>query len=283
MPSERFNLVFSGDLARGADLAQAKKNLGRLFKISDEKVEALFSGKAITLKKNLDFATANKYRTAIKNAGCRADLVEESAAEVASQPSDSSSQPSDSLSQSGQAQSDERQSNAELVPEEPEPEHASDDDSLGHHDDDTPPLPQVEELEASESSDFNLGTKLSLSLAPNSGNLVDIHELDHPEPLDIDVSNLRAEEKEVLEIPVIDVSELDIADVGEDLGQLKERVDAICLRKISGRSVASFTSSYCGVILLTGTARILASSPDSSVIFNMPIGRQRTTEPGNTR
>jgi len=53
MPSERFNLVFSGDLARGADLAQAKKNLGRLFKISDEKVEALFSGKAITLKKNL--------------------------------------------------------------------------------------------------------------------------------------------------------------------------------------------------------------------------------------
>jgi len=271
MPSERFNLVFSGDLARGADLVQAKKNLGRLFKISDEKVEALFSGKAITLKKNLDFATANKYRTAIKNAGCRADLVEESAAEVASQPSDSSSQPkdrssqpSDSPSQSGQAQSDERQSNAELVPEEPEPEHASDDDSLGHHDDDTPPLPQVEELEASESSDFNLGTKLSLSLAPNSGNLVDIHELDHPEPLDIDVSNmtvkeagadllddsekdvfveanidldvdlapvgsdlLRAEEKEVLEIPVIDVSELDIADVGEDLGQLKERVDVV--------------------------------------------------------
>ena len=265
MPSERFNLVFSGDLARGADLAQAKKNLGRLFKISDEKVEALFSGKAITLKKNLDFATANKYRTAIKNAGCRADLVEESTAEVASQPGDSSSQPNDSLSQNGQALSDERQSNAELVPAEPEPEHASaESDSLGHHDDDTPPLPQVEELEASESSDFNLGTKLSLSLAPNSGNLVDIHELDHPEPLDIDVSNmtvkeagadllddsekdvfveanidldvdlapvgsdlLRAEEKEVLEIPVIDVSELDIADVGEDLGQLKERVDAV--------------------------------------------------------
>jgi hypothetical protein len=60
---------------------QAKKNLAALFKISDEQVERLFSGKPITLKKSLEFDTANKYRVAIKKAGCIAELVECKASE----------------------------------------------------------------------------------------------------------------------------------------------------------------------------------------------------------
>lgn len=83
MATEKYDLVFSGELARRADPAQSKKNLANLFKISAEKVEALFSGKPITLKKGLDFDTATKYRVAIKKAGCLVDLVEQKAAPVA--------------------------------------------------------------------------------------------------------------------------------------------------------------------------------------------------------
>lgn len=76
MAEQQFNLVFKGELVRGADPVQTKQNMAKLFKISAEKVEALFSGKPMVLKKGLDFETGNKYRVAIKKAGCRVDLIE---------------------------------------------------------------------------------------------------------------------------------------------------------------------------------------------------------------
>lgn len=77
MAQENYDLVFRGELVRGAELAQAKRNIAQLFKVDNTKVESLFSGKAIVLKKGLDFATANKYRVAIKKAGCRVDVLEQ--------------------------------------------------------------------------------------------------------------------------------------------------------------------------------------------------------------
>jgi len=76
---EIFDLVFKGELVKGAELGTVKSNIGKLFKMAPEKVEALFSGKAITLKKGLDFDAANRYRVAIKKAGARVDLVEKKA------------------------------------------------------------------------------------------------------------------------------------------------------------------------------------------------------------
>ncbi|MFT7561133.1 MAG: hypothetical protein ACI93R_003058 [Flavobacteriales bacterium] len=76
MATEKYNLVFKGELVRGADLVDSKKKVQGLFKVSSAQVETLFSGKSVVLKKNLDFATATKYRVAIKKAGCRVDIVE---------------------------------------------------------------------------------------------------------------------------------------------------------------------------------------------------------------
>ena len=72
---DRYNLVFKGELVKSVALSDAKQNLSRLFKVTGEKLDMLFSGESIILKKNLDFDTANKYRVAIKKAGARVDLV----------------------------------------------------------------------------------------------------------------------------------------------------------------------------------------------------------------
>lgn len=75
MAGEKFNLVFSGKVAPGFELEQAKKNMQALFRIDEAKVEALFSGKSIVLKKNLDAEAANRYRTAMRKAGAVAFMV----------------------------------------------------------------------------------------------------------------------------------------------------------------------------------------------------------------
>lgn len=83
MENDRFDLVYEGDLVPGFELAQVKKNLMQLFRIDESKVDVLFSGKPVTLKKNLDFNVANKYRVAMKKAGARVNLVPSPKAETA--------------------------------------------------------------------------------------------------------------------------------------------------------------------------------------------------------
>lgn len=83
MAEDLFNIVFKGELVRSFDKDTVKKNLGQLFKIDGAKVDALFSGRAVVLKRNLNFENANKYRVAIKKAGARVD-VEPVAGETAS-------------------------------------------------------------------------------------------------------------------------------------------------------------------------------------------------------
>ena len=83
MSDPRFNIVFSGQLARGVSLETARANLARLFKIPEAKAAAMFSGKEIILKKNVDIDTAGKYRLALKKAGALVKIDEVKAAPVA--------------------------------------------------------------------------------------------------------------------------------------------------------------------------------------------------------
>lgn len=75
MDQERYDLVFSGDLVPGFELSQVKLNLQGLFRIDKVKVEQLFAGRPTVLKKGLDLDAATKYRTAMKKAGARLELV----------------------------------------------------------------------------------------------------------------------------------------------------------------------------------------------------------------
>lgn len=75
MTDEMFDLVFRGEIVKSVDINVAKRNLQQLFKIPAGKIEVLFSGKPIVLKRGLTCENANKYRVAIKKAGALVDVV----------------------------------------------------------------------------------------------------------------------------------------------------------------------------------------------------------------
>lgn len=75
MSEQTFNIVFSGELVGGADPARVRENLARLFKMDAARVEALFSGKPVVIKKGADQATAMKFRAALRQAGAQCQMV----------------------------------------------------------------------------------------------------------------------------------------------------------------------------------------------------------------
>ena len=76
MVGTTFDVSFSGQLVDGADLAQVKSNIAKLFKTEVQNIEVMFSGKRVVIKRNLDQQTATKYQAAMKNAGAMCELTE---------------------------------------------------------------------------------------------------------------------------------------------------------------------------------------------------------------
>lgn len=74
MSDARYHIVFAGQLVKGADPAAVKANLGKLFKLDGGRVEKLFSGQEVVLKKDADQATAMKFRAVLKQAGAECEL-----------------------------------------------------------------------------------------------------------------------------------------------------------------------------------------------------------------
>lgn len=204
---ELYNIVFKGELVRSVDLATAKKNLGQLFKMDGTKLDALFSGKSVVLKRNLNFETANKYRVAIKKAGARVDLV---AAE--------SEKPPEKLQEKsslGKAQFGERL---------PEPDVKENSVADSQVTDDTPASADVSG---------------EMSLAPAGSDVLLPSERQAIPEANVDISQLSLKdaegdlldegEKRQFTSLDIDLSAMNIAPVGEDLLQEneKQRVDPV--------------------------------------------------------
>jgi hypothetical protein len=86
MSDELFEVAFSGQIKEGADLSQVKAKVAAMFKADATKLAHLFSGKRMVIKKNIDQAMANKYKAALDNAGavCEIKSLNEVPAEVVS-------------------------------------------------------------------------------------------------------------------------------------------------------------------------------------------------------
>jgi len=65
----KFNIVFSGRTLPNKPVEEVKQALAVLFKTNIDQIERLFSGNDVTIKKNLDYAQAMKYQSALKKAG----------------------------------------------------------------------------------------------------------------------------------------------------------------------------------------------------------------------
>ncbi|UTF59971.1 hypothetical protein [Gilvimarinus sp. DA14] len=74
-----FDLVFRGDIVLGHNLEDVKKRLQQLFKADAKRIEALFTGRPVPLKRKLDKATALKYQAVLQKAGAEVNLVASSA------------------------------------------------------------------------------------------------------------------------------------------------------------------------------------------------------------
>jgi uncharacterized protein YbjQ (UPF0145 family) len=73
--AEKFDLVFEGGIAPGQDEGAVKQALMKLLKTDDSGVQRLFGGNTVTIKKNLDGVTAEKFQQAFETTGALCALV----------------------------------------------------------------------------------------------------------------------------------------------------------------------------------------------------------------
>ena len=233
---EKFDLVFRGELVKSFEPDVAKRNVGKLFKIDGAKLDKMFSGKAIVLKRNLDLDTANKYRVAIKKAGARVDLVAnthevpaptnaaaagarsthstkatpapqaeppaaESAAKVKVKPMESGLSLAPMPSQFG----------VQETPKETRPEAVSVENSVAR---------QVSKTVDQSVDVLPIGTQLSETIERVDLPLIDVSALSVQE---LEGNLVKDSEREVVVPPLIDVGELDIEPQGGDLLHASEK------------------------------------------------------------
>jgi hypothetical protein len=85
MSDQLFEVAFSGQISEGANLEEVKARVGKMFNADDAKLAQLFSGKRIVIKKNIDQATAAKYKTALNRAGAECEVSSPGGAAPATQ------------------------------------------------------------------------------------------------------------------------------------------------------------------------------------------------------
>lgn len=74
MASERYNLIFRGDIVLGHNIADVRVHLGKLFKVSEAQLERLFSGRPVVIKKSLPKPEADRYTEALRKAGAEVEI-----------------------------------------------------------------------------------------------------------------------------------------------------------------------------------------------------------------
>lgn len=187
MSDNVYEVAFSGKVVEGADLEQVKQAVGKLFKADAARLEQLFSGKRVVIKKNIDLATAKKYQAVLNKAQALCEIK--------------------SLSVAGTLEE------VEIRAPEPESQATQASKRTAIHDN-IPPAPDTDPLHIDASSIESLNA----SVAPVGSDLQD--EITEPEPVNPDLSGLSMApvgsdlgvEKDETPPPVPDTSGLSLAD-----------------------------------------------------------------------
>jgi len=196
MSDELFEVAFSGQIQDTADLEQVKAKVGAMFKADANKLAHLFSGKRMVIKKNIDQATADKYKAALHNAGaiCEIKSLSEVLESVASENTLAEKNAPQPMPVEQIPVAEQNTSEFKSLAT---PPPASTTDTVGH----APASPKTDPLGITA----NDISELAAGLAPVG-------------------SDMQDEIKSVAE-PQLDISGLDMAPVGTELGELKKPKD----------------------------------------------------------
>jgi uncharacterized protein YbjQ (UPF0145 family) len=69
-----YNIVFEGETVPGKEVDAVKKALMNILKVDEEGIDRLFSGKRMLIRKNVEAATAKKFRKAFEDIGAVCNL-----------------------------------------------------------------------------------------------------------------------------------------------------------------------------------------------------------------
>ncbi|MEJ2592175.1 MAG: hypothetical protein P8178_12390 [Candidatus Thiodiazotropha sp.] len=75
MSQDTYDVYFSGACLKTADPAETQRKIGAMFKLEGEKLERLFSGKPMPIKRGVDMDQAVRFRVAFRDAGALVDIV----------------------------------------------------------------------------------------------------------------------------------------------------------------------------------------------------------------
>ena len=78
MAEPLYRVAFEGKIPQGSQVQEVKRALAKLYNKSEDQVERFFSGKRLTVKKDVDYETAMKYVKAFERAGavCKVEELE---------------------------------------------------------------------------------------------------------------------------------------------------------------------------------------------------------------
>lgn len=206
MSEKPYQIVVTGDLLDGTYLPDVKAKLAALFNTPADKLDPLFSGKRVVIKKGLSEDAAKKYVVAVQAAGLQC-VAEAMAAEAPRAPV-GGTMAGVSVAPAGATLIDPPSVAAPVI-DISAYKMAPVGETLVE-----PPPVTVPEIDVS-----------AFSMAPVGGNLV---EHTPPQAPSIDISGLSvappgtqlAEQKPVTS-PAIDISNLNLAPVGSDVGEMK--------------------------------------------------------------
>jgi hypothetical protein len=159
---QEFDIYFLGETLPGSDTDAARLGVARLFKVENEAIDRLFSGKPIRIKQAVDVDKAGRYREAFRAVGALVQIVP-AGAPAPQAPQRRSQTPSKGSGATTSAPQD-----AGMTLAEP-----------GATIDPTPPPPAA-----------RIATDHLEALPPNTGSLADCHVPRAPQPIP-DISHLR--------------------------------------------------------------------------------------------
>ncbi len=75
MPQDgKYKIVFHGRILEGLNIGDVKKRLAGLLNADSKKIELLFTETPITIKKDIDYPTASKFKAALRTAGAVCEI-----------------------------------------------------------------------------------------------------------------------------------------------------------------------------------------------------------------